>query len=1229
MQIQEYTKRLFGVYKARLSEQFGCGTEFSPEFNVVDANGTPKPDAPTKLVATPFTQTAISLAWTQGANETGFEIYRSKTSAGPYSFVTQTNINAIAFTDTGLAANTSYYYVLRAVNNTGASDKSNEATAKTMSDRSFPVAPSNLQYRGSTATSVQLSWAPGTDNGGIKRYDIYVNGTKRYSTSATRFDVKNLDSLTNYTFTVKAIDNSENASASSNQVTAFTHRQGLKFKYYTTTASWYTIPNLKALTPAKSGIMDSVNINDKTVNALTERYAFLWEGYIYVPATSTYTFETRSDDGSKLYIDVPYTHTAKAVVNNDTIHGMRSRTGTITLSQGYHSIAVTFFQRVNGWGLELYWKNSSGLARELIPKNFFSIEPVGIPTPPATPTGVSATAVSHNQITVNWTDNNSGETGYELVRSTTSGGVYVPVGTTNTNATSFTDSGLLASRAYYYKVRTINASGESSYSPVVSATTQAAPKLVPAPSPLTAISGANNAVVLNWQDNAINEWNYRVYRSTNGTTFNVIFASKPNVNAFTDLTAQPQIIYHYYVLGYNGSGLGPKSNIVKVKAGNSAPVFGNMSNIFVKTGQTVNNNFNVNDEAGDQVEVNVINKPAFVSVVSNSGNNFTLTVNPSQDNVGQYTLTLEATDNNGASSRSQVVITVADVKTKSVYVNFGETGKTAKAPWNNWLGKRLAGDAISNLADENNNPTTISVTTVNGWNGTTVLGHLTGNNSGVAPDSVLESGLTDNGTARQLLISGLDPAKKYNLQFIGSQNEGIVANTQYASSSSETATLDARYNTHRSANLNGLSPNGSGEIVVTITRAGSTPVSYLNGMIIEELVSTSALLNPEHLYGEAQDRNSVMLSWTERTSGEDITGGYEIQRATDSLFQQNVGIISLGANAAFYKDENLQPDTKYWYRVRAKKGSEYSDYSNKYTVVTPASIIYVNFNSTLPDESAPWNNTAASPLSEFIIDNLYNQSGAVSGLSLMVTKVFNGEFTAGATTGNNSGVVPDKVLASNFWLDNTQQCQIKLSGFNHTKRYRIGFVGSSSTPGWFKGNYTATYTVNGKTVYLNSWMNTTKAVYIGDLSPDANGDIFLDFSTTAIAQWAFNAGVIIHEYTETGGGAALYMSNSILDTATAQVVAPRALKLKIYPNPFRDQLNLDFVNEVAGNKVTVDVHDLQGRLVMRQHYNELPAGNNTLRIRTNFGAARGVFMISLKVNGKVVHTQKMLRGLER
>lgn len=91
-------------------------------------------------------------------------------------------------------------------------------------------------------------------------------------------------------------------------------------------------------------------------------------------------------------------------------------------------------------------------------------------TPPAAPTGVTASASSQTAINVSWTAS-SGATSYKIFRSTTSGSGYVQVGTSTT--TSFADSGLTCNTTYYYVVKASNGTCDSGNSAQASATTQA------------------------------------------------------------------------------------------------------------------------------------------------------------------------------------------------------------------------------------------------------------------------------------------------------------------------------------------------------------------------------------------------------------------------------------------------------------------------------------------------------------------------------------------------------------------------------------------------------------------------------------------------------------------------------------------------------------------------------------------------------------------------------------
>lgn len=109
-------------------------------------------------------------------------------------------------------------------------------------------------------------------------------------------------------------------------------------------------------------------------------------------------------------------------------------------------------------------------------------------TPPAAPTGVTATAASQSQINVSW-NAVSGATSYTILRSTTSGGPYSSVGTSAT--TSFSNTGLSCNTTYYYVVTASNGTCSSGNSAQAQATTSACTgNVLQNGVPVTGISGA-------------------------------------------------------------------------------------------------------------------------------------------------------------------------------------------------------------------------------------------------------------------------------------------------------------------------------------------------------------------------------------------------------------------------------------------------------------------------------------------------------------------------------------------------------------------------------------------------------------------------------------------------------------------------------------------------------------------------------------------------------------------
>jgi parallel beta-helix repeat protein len=138
---------------------------------------------------------------------------------------------------------------------------------------------------------------------------------------------------------------------------------GLNYNYYEGT--WSTLPNFSSLMPVKTGTSANVSLDLRNKDL---QYAFQWSGFINIPAAGTYTFETYSDDGSKLYIG------STQVVNNDGEHASQFVTGSIALNAGAYPITITYFQSYGGHTMEVYWSSNSGISRRKIDANVLTID---------------------------------------------------------------------------------------------------------------------------------------------------------------------------------------------------------------------------------------------------------------------------------------------------------------------------------------------------------------------------------------------------------------------------------------------------------------------------------------------------------------------------------------------------------------------------------------------------------------------------------------------------------------------------------------------------------------------------------------------------------------------------------------------------------------------------------------------------------------------------------------
>ncbi len=130
---------------------------------------------------------------------------------------------------------------------------------------------------------------------------------------------------------------------------------GVKSRYFE--GSWTNLPNFEALKPVKSDLRANFHISPRERN---DHFGFTFEGHIYLPAAGKYTFFTASDDGSQLFIN------GKRVVDNNGTHSMQERSGSVTLSQGFHEIRVLYFESTGKEGLEVRYQGP-GIPKILFP----------------------------------------------------------------------------------------------------------------------------------------------------------------------------------------------------------------------------------------------------------------------------------------------------------------------------------------------------------------------------------------------------------------------------------------------------------------------------------------------------------------------------------------------------------------------------------------------------------------------------------------------------------------------------------------------------------------------------------------------------------------------------------------------------------------------------------------------------------------------------------------------
>jgi len=384
--------------------------------------------------------TSITLTWTpasdnvMAAQDIVYLVYRASTAGGEnYTTPTFTTARgALSYDDTGLAAGSIYYYVVRAMDGAGNID-SNTKEIMGSTDTTPPTFAGATGAAAAGTTSVTVSWAAATDNittAANMVYEVYratISGGEVYTTptattaaGATSYTDTGLTSGKTYYYVVLAKDQAGNLSTTIKEVSA--------------------APTLDTTAPTFAGATGTSTQSSSSIaigwNAATDNYT-LSSNIVYLVYRAT-------TPGGENYATPTATTAAGALSYTDS---------GLSASTPYYYVVRAKDEAGN---------IDTNTVEKTVTTNAVSTDT----TPPTFAGANSLTLPSSTSRMVSWsaaTDNVTASSSivYLVYRATASGGenYATPTATTAAGATSYTDSGLTAGTKYYYVVRAKDLAG--------------------------------------------------------------------------------------------------------------------------------------------------------------------------------------------------------------------------------------------------------------------------------------------------------------------------------------------------------------------------------------------------------------------------------------------------------------------------------------------------------------------------------------------------------------------------------------------------------------------------------------------------------------------------------------------------------------------------------------------------------------------------------------------------
>lgn len=478
------------------------------------------PAAPMNLSGIPVSLNQVSLTWTDNANnEASFFIERRKGDAGGFTVITEMPPDTEEYLDTGLEANTTYCYRVRAGNSKGFSPYTLEVDVTTMSpQKNRPEAPSQLIAAAKSAVQIDLSWIDNSDN----EFGVIIQRRERnkdrcggYHPHNRNFYFKNIAIVLNTT--AWSDMNVRPDSCYEYRIFAFNNKQRSGLSKSTTACT----PELPAAPPEAPSNLTGIPVSAHQINLSWKDNACNEYGSVIQRMTGGGEFQNL-----KILPPDATTWSDKNVCSIE--------------SYTYRIIAF----------------NAAGHSQ---PSNevteYSPLPPTGLPTAPS---HLEAAPLSSTQIRLSWIDNSHNEYGFGIERRTGNGEYRLTAVVPPNNSgpsVELVDAGLLPGTEYSYRVYAYNSKGNSAYSNKAHAVTFPEPGDPPLPPEIiSAETLSPNTVLIKWVCNADNEEGFIIQRKKEYRDWMTIHITGVDVHEWIDNGVVPDTLYMYRIASFNSYG---------------------------------------------------------------------------------------------------------------------------------------------------------------------------------------------------------------------------------------------------------------------------------------------------------------------------------------------------------------------------------------------------------------------------------------------------------------------------------------------------------------------------------------------------------------------------------------------------------------------------------------------------------------------------------------------------